>query len=44
LLAQVKAFQRAQGLVADGSVGAETLVRLVSLGGQAMPRLTRAGG
>jgi len=44
LLAQVKAFQRAQGLVADGSVGAETLVRLVSLGGQAMPRLMRAGG
>ncbi len=39
LLARVKAFQRSQLLTADGVVGEETLVRMVTIGGE--PRLPR---
>ena len=44
LLQQVKQFQLDQGLVPDGSVGPETLIRLVSVVERDAPRLARAEG
>jgi general secretion pathway protein A len=36
---QVLVFQRQQGLVADGILGRETLIRLNQLGGEVIPQL-----
>ena len=36
---QILVFQRQQGLVADGILGRETLIRLNQLGGEVIPKL-----
>ena len=44
LAREVKQFQLTQGLVPDGSVGPQTLMRLAALGDQSAPRLVRSAG
>jgi len=44
LMRQVKQFQLARGLIPDGNVGAQTLIRLVGVADQTAPQLFRAGG
>ncbi len=44
LVNQVKQFQLAQGLIPDGTVGPQTLVRLASAADQTAPKLLRAQG
>ena len=44
MLRQVKQFQFARGLIPDGNVGAQTLIRLVGETDQAAPKLLRARG
>jgi general secretion pathway protein A len=44
LLRQVKRFQLNHGLVPDGSVGPETLIRLASAVDRTAPRLSRGQG
>jgi murein L,D-transpeptidase YcbB/YkuD len=44
LVRQVKQFQFAQGLVPDGAVGPQTLVRLASAADQAAPKLLHDRG
>ncbi len=41
---EVKQFQLAQGLIPDGKVGPQTLVRLAGVGDQAAPKLSRRQG
>jgi general secretion pathway protein A len=44
LTRQVKQFQFAQGLIPDGRVGPQTLIRLASAADQTAPKLVREGG
>jgi general secretion pathway protein A len=44
LMLQVKRFQLAQGLVPDGIVGSQTLIRLSVVADQAAPKLIAVGG
>ena len=44
LIRQVKQFQLAQGLIPDGNVGTQTLIRLVGVADQTAPKLIRERG
>jgi general secretion pathway protein A len=44
LMLQVKQFQLAQGLVPDGIVGSQTLIRLSAVADQAAPKLIAVRG
>lgn len=44
LVEEVKKFQRAHGLIPDGAVGTQTLIRLSTAADSAAPRLEPAGG
>jgi general secretion pathway protein A len=44
MVSQVKQFQFARGLIPDGNVGSQTLIRLVGETDQAAPKLIRARG
>ncbi len=44
LMAEVKAFQRDEGLTVDGVVGPQTLIRLTAPAGDGAPILVSAGG
>lgn len=44
LMLQVKQFQLAQGLIPDGNVGPQTLIRLVGVADQTAPKLIRERG
>jgi general secretion pathway protein A len=44
LVRQVKQFQLARGLVPDGAVGPQTVIRLAGVGDQSAPKLLRQQG
>jgi general secretion pathway protein A len=44
LARQVKQYQLAQGLIPDGAVGAQTLMRLAGIGDPSAPKLTAVSG